>query len=289
MDAYPRASTVAKTNSDGSGVANWKTRLVAWGVAVRPDLVALAATSDLEDRKRMKEVVEAALETAQASSAARTGTAIHSATELVDGGAPLSSIPVSVRESVAAYQNLIGSAGLRPVDSECFVVNEELHAAGTFDRLYRLPDGRTIIGDLKTGSAESPKFASGEWAIQPAIYATAQRCDLNTGRRSPISVDLDPTLGVIVHVPARGGEPALYALDLVWGLEGARLANRVRAFRRTTFHRPFELNPAHTNHMEGDHDRAHPNLLSRGTDPAAAAANGPGSPITRPGWPRTGP
>ena len=123
--AFSRASTVAKTLSDGSGITNWKTRLVAYGVAARPDLIALASTAGIEDKRRMNEVVASAMETAQASSAANTGTSIHSATEQLDLGTPLDVIPSSVRENVAAYQTLIQSAGLVPVDIEVFVVNEE--------------------------------------------------------------------------------------------------------------------------------------------------------------------
>lgn len=240
MEAFSRASTIAKTLSDGSALTAWKTRLVAFGVASRPDLVALASTTSLEDRKALNEVVEAALETAAASSAARTGTAVHSATELVDTGVPLDRIPSAVRQHVAAYQELIGSAGLIPVDLEVPIVNDDLQAAGTFDRLYRLPDGRTVIGDLKTSSPDAPKFAGGEWAIQCAIYATGARVDLDSGARSPIDADLDPSVGVIVHVPTRaGGEPALHWVDLDWGLEAARLANRVRAYRKTKFLSPW--------------------------------------------------
>ena len=43
--------------------------------------------------------------------------------------------------------------GFEVLDIECFVVNDELQAAGTFDRLYRCPDGRVRVADLKTGKS----------------------------------------------------------------------------------------------------------------------------------------
>lgn len=237
--AYTRASTLGKAVADASTLAAWKCRNVAYGMAGRPDLVARAATADPADRAALTEVVDAALEVAAASSAARIGTAVHAGTETVDLGGTLDQVPAVVRDQVAAYVEV--TAPLHVLDVEFFVVNDDLCAAGTPDRLYQLPDGRVVIGDLKTGGPDAPKYGAGEWAVQLAVYATGRRYDPETGRRSLIHPQLDTTTGVIAHVPARGGTPALYALNLAWGLEAARLANRVRGFRKARFHQPLDL------------------------------------------------
>lgn len=234
---YTRPSTLAKTLSDGTALAGWKQRMTAYGVARRPDLAALAATSDVDDRARLSEVVAAAMEVAESARGARMGTAIHSATELVDAGADLRTVPEVVRRQVGAYAEV--TEKLHPVGVELFCVDDELECAGTTDRLYRLPDGRVIVGDLKTGGKDSPRYAGGEWAIQLAVYAHGARYDPATGARTPLHADLDPSEGVIVHVPSDGSPAALYRVRLDWGREAARLAVRVRAFRRARLIEPF--------------------------------------------------
>lgn len=234
---YTRASTLGKALSDEAGLTAWKTRLTAYGVATRPDLAARAATAGVEDRAALSEVVNAAMEVAEASSAARLGTATHSATETIDLGGSLRDVPEIVRPQVEAYAAL--TKDIEVLDVEFFTVNDHLQAAGSPDRLVRLPDGRVAIFDLKTGGPDAVKYGAGEWAVQLACYSTGARYDPETGHRSVIHPDLNPTVGVVAHVPARGGTPALYTLNLTWGLEAARLANRVRAFRRTRFATPW--------------------------------------------------
>lgn len=238
--AYTRASTLGKALTDSSGLTKWKLRQVLLGVGRRPDLYARAATADPAGRNGgLDEVAEQALAAAESSRGANLGTAIHSATELVDRGEPLSRVPDVVREHVAAYLDLIKPLGIEGIEE--FVVNDPLQAAGTFDRLYRLPDGAVVIGDLKTGRADSPKYAAGEWAVQLAVYAGGQRYDPDDGSRSRLHPDLDPSRGLIVHLPADGTRPGLFTLNLDWGRAAADLAVRVRKFRSTTFHATLEL------------------------------------------------
>lgn len=115
---------------------------------------------------------------------------------------------------------------LKPVDGEGFVVNDTYRVAGSFDRIWELPDGRRVIGDLKTGSLRML-----EHAIQLHCYASAERYDVKTGQRSPLDVDQD--LGIVVWVPRdrQMGDARLVGVDLSAGRELALLAQSVRASR----------------------------------------------------------
>lgn len=238
QDAYTRVSTLAKTLSDTHALQKWAQRQTAWGVAQRTDLVAAASTVGSDNRDALDAVVEAAMEVAAGASGARLGTAIHTATEQVDlGHLDPANVPDVVRGAVNAYIGLV--ANLETVDVELFVVNDDLRAAGTTDRLVRLPDGRVIIADLKTSSPDAAKYAQLEWAIQLAVYATSRRYNPETGQRAPLHPDLDPTTGLIIHVPSGDPDKArLHWGNLEWGLEAARLAIRARKARKTQFFTP---------------------------------------------------
>jgi hypothetical protein len=71
--AYTRATTLAKTLEDEASLANWKMRQVAVGLARRPDLVALASTTD--DKRRLDDITQQALDAAASSARANVGLA----------------------------------------------------------------------------------------------------------------------------------------------------------------------------------------------------------------------
>jgi len=50
MVSYTRATTVAKTLDDTSNLEKWSGRMVALGLAARPDLLALVAAAEADDR-----------------------------------------------------------------------------------------------------------------------------------------------------------------------------------------------------------------------------------------------
>lgn len=230
--AYTRCTTFAKALDDGSALSGWKQRMALFGMSRRPDLQLLAGTTPLDDRKAWDGIAASAMEAAASASAANIGTALHQATELVDLGGPLDQVPPAIRPRVEAYLALLD--GHQVLDVETFVVCDELRVAGTFDRLLRLPDGRVVIADIKTGRASSVRYAAGSWAVQTAIYARGRRYDPATGQRSSIHPDLDPDLSVVVHLP-EDGDPALIHLRADWGWQAAQLAARVRRYRTTRF------------------------------------------------------
>ena len=234
---YTRVSTLAKTIEDQSNLMLWKQRLTAVGLARKPELAlrvagVIASHDDPvgDGRKDLNSIIAEATEAAGGSAAASTGTALHELTEAMDRHREIPVLPASVMDHLSAYSWTM--AMLNVLDIETFVVCDELQTAGTFDRLVRLEDGRVVVADLKTG-AHDPTYPLGV-ATQIAIYAHGLRYDPITGERTPLHPDLDPTCGLLIHLPAKASPATctLYELDLVVGWEVAQVSARVRELRK---------------------------------------------------------
>lgn len=222
---YTRVSTLAKTLDDKTALTKWKQRQVVIGLGARPDLVAVASTVKGDDRK-LDEVVESAMTAAESERAANIGTALHAMSEQVDQDASLEAFPAEFRADLAAYKTAL--AGIHMVATEMFVVTDEVQAAGTFDRLVRLPDGRVLVADLKTGRHESsyPHAA----ATQMAIYARGHLYDPERGRVGHLpALGIDQAHGLLIHLPAGQAKCDLYLLDLNVGWALAQTAVAVKA------------------------------------------------------------
>jgi hypothetical protein len=220
---YTRCTTLAGSLDDLYGLMAWKQRQTAVGLADRPDL-QLAVTTHRDDKKRLNDICEQALEASKSSAAATTGTAIHSLTELIDAGVDLPTIPDAVRADLDAYTD-----AMRPFDilaMEQFVVCDELEIAGTFDRLLGW-NGTRLVGDLKTGSIE---YGLGKIAMQLAIYAHCQTYDPQTGERGDLDVNQRGAL--VIHLPAGQGRCDIHWIDIARGWEAVQLAVEVRDWRK---------------------------------------------------------
>lgn len=227
--AYTRVSTLAKQLDDGTGLAKWLQAQTAIGVGLRPDLAQKAATMR-DDKKVLGEVVEEAMAVAGASVAANTGTTLHRLTEHVDAGTLPENLPGDLVASLDAYERAM--AGVAVVASEMFVVCDAIQAAGSFDRLVGLPDGRVVIADIKTGQSQ-PRFPHST-AIQLAAYAHGTPYK-HPGERGQSLADLgvDQEVGLLIHLPAGQGTCDLYLMDIAQGWEYACLASAARAWYRT--------------------------------------------------------
>lgn len=241
---YTRVSTLAKALDDTYSLNQWRVRMAVVGVATNRHLMqqaaAVASRFDApvkEGKRELDAIANDAMEAAGVGSAAATGTALHDFTEQIDAGRELSHVPSEFIAALRCYQT--ATRGLVAEGSEVFVVNDRLRLAGSLDRLWRLPDGRVVVGDLKTGDNE-PKYPLGV-TTQVAVYADSQRYDPATGARSPLHPDLDPERGLLVHLPIRADEPRcdLFMLDLKVGLEAAALATDVRNMRKAKPIQPF--------------------------------------------------
>ncbi len=232
---YTRVSTLAKTLDEQSGLIAWKARKTAEGLVRRPDLLTRVAgtlakgdaDADRATKSALNKVCEEACEAAGASRGSSAGTGFHELTEALDRGQPPLFVTAEDQARLDAYA--AATEGYEPLDIECFVVNDTVMAAGTFDRLYRCPDGRVRTADLKTGKSEVDYPAS--TTIQIAVYANGQRYDPATGDRSPLHPDLDLTTGLLIHLPATGGCQVV-PLDIEAGWRAARVAAEVYQIRK---------------------------------------------------------
>lgn len=232
---YTRVSTLAKALDNKEALTRWKMRQVAIGLSTRPDLVDMArAVSD--DNSKLDEVVESAMREARSDRAANIGTVLHKLSEAVDDGCDIDQLAQTYQPDLIAYRTAI--APLKQIARECFVVNDELQAAGTFDRLLQLPDGRIVVADIKTGQHE-PRFPHAV-TTQCAIYANAHLYDVDRGRIGYLpDHGVSTDIGLMIHLPAGTGRCDLYEIDLTVGLALARTAVAIhQAFKGSPI-RPY--------------------------------------------------
>lgn len=239
--AYTRASTMAKVLDDTYQLSLWRQRKTLEGVIKRPDLLTrtagIIASGDPDTDRAVKtdlnQIGEQAMEAAGSSKGSSAGTGFHLLTEALDRGEKIPWVSADDKARLSAYHD--ATLGLEAVDMETFVVCDELRTAGSFDRLWRLPDGRVVVGDLKTGKSEADYPLA--TTIQMAIYANGERYEPSQGLRSPLVgplAELDKTIGLLVHMPPSGGCKVI-PLDLVKGWEAAKVAahvkNTIRAWK----------------------------------------------------------
>lgn len=238
---WTRATTFAKSVADTYGLGQWEMRMVAAGLGMRRDLYALAAAAKVEDKQTLDRVAKDAKEAASASSGANLGTALHTFTEAIDRGETITA-PQPWDADLDAYRAALDQAGITAVPAwiERIVVLPTLRVAGTFDRIVRMPDGRHVIADVKTG--KDLKYAWGEIAIQLALYANAPfMWSAHTDTYVPMP-ELDRTTALVMHLPAGRGVCTLYDVDITAGWEAAQLCQQVRTWRArrdiATQHKP---------------------------------------------------
>lgn len=228
---YTRVSKLAKALDDLNQLMAWKARKTAEGLVRRPDILTLVSgaiatgnpDTDWATKKALNEACEQAQEAAGSSRGSTAGTGFHSLTEAMDRGNEPAFVSDADQLRLDAYRHQ--TRNIEWLDIECFVVNDIVKAAGTFDRLGRLPDGRVVVADLKSGKSEAAyPFAT---TVQIATYAHGKRYNPETGERTEIHEDLDLTSGLLIHLPPTGG-CGLYELDLIRGWEAAQLAVKVR-------------------------------------------------------------
>ena len=240
---YTRSTTIAKILDDSSSLMAWNSRMTAIGLGLRPDLVALVATTSQDDKKTLDSLVKRASEAGGATVRRDLGTAVHGLLErrLKD---PSFVAPDPYQADIEAVLSALADAGLSFVDgmTERIVVNDEIEVAGTFDLL--LTDGEDIfVSDLKTGS--SVKYGGLGFAIQLSIYANASNLytqgaakDGSEDVRDPMP-NVSKSAGIVIHCQPGSGLAELHWLDLEAGTEALHTALEVRRLRKLTPIHPF--------------------------------------------------
>lgn len=221
--SYTRCTTFVAALEDTYNLTKWKMRQVALGLADRPDLL-LSVSAHRDDKSELDRVADAAMEAAQSSAAATTGTALHTLTELHDHGRPIGTLPAAARADLDAY--IAETAGLSYVAIEQFRVCDELKVGGTADRVIDLGD-RLMIGDVKSGDIT---YGIGKIAMQLAVYARSTAYTAGGGRVPDVK-PMDLERAVVVHLPAGRGVCTLHEVDIAAGWEAVQLAARVRSWR----------------------------------------------------------
>ena len=227
---YTRVSTLAKALDDLNNLMAWKQRKTAEGLVRRPDLLTRIAgaiangdpDADWPTKRDLNSICAEATEAAGASTGRSAGTGFHALTEAIDRGEEPLFVPAADQARLDAYR--AATQGYTALDAETFVVVDDLTTAGSFDRLWRCPDGRVRVGDLKSGKSEKAFPLS--TATQLALYAHGLRYDFATGERAPLHADLDLTTGLLIHMPATGGCEVV-PLDIEKGWRAAQLAAEI--------------------------------------------------------------
>lgn len=253
--SWTRATTFAKSISDTFALSQWSQRMVAKGLTLRPDLLAMTHSLDVKaDKDKLNGICEDAKAAAGNKVAANLGTALHSFSEELDrGNMTVADIPDPHRDDIAAYATAMKSAGVTIADGmiEKQVCLPSFEVGGTFDRIldlstiepwfrealrtagYNMDHGEEAIGDVKSG--QDLQYGWNEIAIQLAIYAMAARATGVWDRKTktwlpPRPVRLD--FAIVMHMPVGQKTCTLWALDLKEAHEAMDLCRRVRRWRK---------------------------------------------------------
>lgn len=238
-EGYTRVSTLAGALDDKSNLGDWLAANAMVGMvrdrSISAQVGSLASKhadpwNVPEGKTALKQLVERAKSTGGGDEAASLGTAFHEFTEVIDAGSWPEFAPPELLGWLHAYKEAM--ADYEVLDAEPFVVNDELKCAGSMDKLLRMPDGRIVAADLKTGKHD-PNYP-GKVTLQVACYANSKKYDQESGARTPLHEGIDLSTGLLIHAPIRSGKVPkvkVYELDLVKGMELARLAVAVREAR----------------------------------------------------------
>jgi hypothetical protein len=254
VKAWTRATTFAKSMMDTYVLNQWQQRMAVKGVAMRPDLLALAAATPLDDRDTLNTLCEDAKKHAGSKDRANLGTAMHAFTQQYDlrtligpGAYDMPDVPAALQADFDAYVALVQGLGIQFVEIERVVIVPKFGVAGTFDRLgillkpltievpgigtVTLAKGTHIIVDLKTG--RDLTYGWNEIVIQLALYANSfamWRVRTTKFDRMPC---LDKRVALVIHLPVGEAKATVYAVNIKAGWEAAKLCAQVRDWRKT--------------------------------------------------------
>lgn len=260
---FTRVSKIKEVIPDFYNLHQWKDRNLAKGLAMREELVELAAATPVdgaEHRGIWNDLIAKARDTAGGNKGSLHGTAFHSMTEYVDRGEEL---PEGVRSElagqIARYQFALEVIGTRMDHRwiERVVWHREHKLAGRLDRVMEIdmdalvelnpeiaewitrPGGRQwVIGDVK--SQKTMEYSNVGMAVQFAVYAAAEKVwDETEGRWEDIDVDINPDIAIVMHTPSIDPRADLQVVNLHDGKELLDLSMTVRKARNRKVNRPL--------------------------------------------------
>ena len=227
--AHTRMTTWVKALDDQTNLIKWQGRMVALGLTNRPDLLALAAATDPDNKTALNKIAADAADAGGASTGRNMGSAIHAAAETYAHGAD---VPALFDAHIGHYIQALADADLELVDglTERVIVHPDLKVAGTFDQgLRHKASGTLYVADIKTGSLGFPH----SFAAQLAGYATAPVMLTSDYSQQVDAPPFDETRGIVVHIFADGTGCTLHWIDLQAGYDAFLLAGQIRGWRAT--------------------------------------------------------
>ncbi len=246
-----RASTFAGILPARTGIETSEQYDLITGLAVRPDLramaVAAAAKRDARgkaDRTLLRQIRPQALAAGGNDIAANEGTAFHALTEAHDAGLPIPQLTDDEQARygpmLAAYANLLRRDDVQlperqyragtELAQELVVVHPQLRRAGRLDKVRRVR-GRLAIVDVKTGQ-DPAEYSQLEYAVQLAFYAHCPWVWHEHLQRYTPAPPVDREVAYVLHVPSGGDSAELIAVDIAAGWRYALLALQVEAARK---------------------------------------------------------
>lgn len=235
--SYSRATGLATMLDDTYHLEKWKERKAIEGMIAAPQLLAryqeAASGVTAAPAHKLNGIIEKARIAAGTAEAAEFGTATHAWLEAIDQGRIIPSmVPGQFREHVHAYTARLAEHAIEPVPrlTERTVINLRYGVVGTFDRVYALPDGRMVMGDVKT--SKTLRYGYLSFAMQMAIYADADYMLSLDGQSWEPMPDLVREWALLAHVPSDApGNAALVTFDLDHGRAGLEAAQLVKDLR----------------------------------------------------------
>lgn len=249
--AHTRATTFAKLGANTKAIGLWNERNVIRGLTLRPDLLMLANGLEVKrDRDQLNSIASQAKDAAGSKVAANIGTAYHAFSERIDAGLmTISDVPVQYQRRVEEYTGALYRAGLttrpewieRTTAVRADQIGAPLPVAGTLDRIFQMPDGSLVIGDLKTGADLS--YGEMEIEVQLALYAhgvnTHGLFDWNTKTWHTVEgpgyapggpgLKVRTDIAIVAHLPADGDGCTLYVADIERGWRDAQRLGPLQA------------------------------------------------------------
>lgn len=260
VKAWTRATTFAKSISDTFALSQWSQRMVAKGMTLRPDLLAMMHSLDVKaDKDKVNQLCEDAKSAAGNKVAANLGTALHSFSERIDAGTlAVGDVPEAHRDDLATYAAAMIATGLTVVPGmiERQTVVPGFDIGGTFDRILSLEQcarwfvqeiadtigvdlatlrkgGEEVVGDVKTG--QDLQYGWNEIALQLLTYAMGVK---TAGVWNRATQSWDPPrpvrqdFAIVMHMPVGQKTVTIYQLDLTEAAWAMELCRDVRKWRK---------------------------------------------------------
>ena len=212
-------------DAENESFAAWRDGMLVRGFVIDPTLIPWAHRES-DEWKAYAAIAAEATRQGGGWLAADLGTALHTATEHHDLGTGIRP-PAPWDTHVDAWASALAEHGITIVDgwAERCVINTDVDCAGTLDRLAILPDGRTVVLDLKTGSSVR-KIG---YAVQAAIYARASHAWTPDGYE-PLP-EVDRSMALIAHLPSKGQGCEIIEVDITRGWDVALTCHALRSSR----------------------------------------------------------